>query len=193
MPFEGCGVIRKWRLELPAFRQFDYHTISDVIIHLKYTACEGGKRLKSAATKSVENWLKSIEQELNETGLQVALNMKHDLPNEWHLFKKNGSVELKIDKSRLPYMAQSVEATAAIEDVIFVAKVKNNPASYAIKIDGNDTNLSRINEWKLCRGNNTDIKLDTSFKLSIPAQLENVENLVENLEELMLVVKYIIP
>lgn len=69
---------------------------------------------------------------------------------------------------------------------MFVAKVKNNPASYSININGSATNLSRIDEWKLCKGNNTDIELDTPFELSVvPAQ--------ENLEELMLVVKYIIP
>lgn len=44
--------------------------------------------------------------------------------------------------------------------------------------------LVKINEWKLCKGNNADIALDTSFALSVaPAQLNN-------LEELMMVVKY---
>lgn len=49
----------------------------------------------------------------------------------------------------------------------------------------NEMNLSRIDEWKLCRGNNTNIEIETSFGLSInPAQLSD-------LEDLMLVVKYI--
>ena len=31
LPFEGAGVISKWRLELPGqYPQFDYSTISDV-------------------------------------------------------------------------------------------------------------------------------------------------------------------
>jgi hypothetical protein len=46
--------------------------------------------------------------------------------------------------------------------------------------------LSRIDEWKLYRGNNDDIKVDTKFELS------NTLAKLENLEELMLVVKYII-
>lgn len=45
LPFEGAGAISKWRLELPTIRQYDYRTISDAIIHLKYTASEGGERL----------------------------------------------------------------------------------------------------------------------------------------------------
>src|SRR5690606_26785130 len=39
LPFEGSGVIGRWRLELPtAARQFDYHSISDVIMNMSYTA-----------------------------------------------------------------------------------------------------------------------------------------------------------
>ncbi len=184
LPFEGAGAISKWRLELPDLRQFDYQTISDAIIHLKYTSSEGGERLKLAATKSLSKQLENIEQELNETGLHIALSLKHDLSNEWHLFKKNGSVDLKIDKSRLPYMAQLIDADATIENIIFIAQVKGNPKSHSINIDGETINLARIDEWKLCRGNSEDIKLDTTFKLSvIPAELEK-------LEEIVMVVKY---
>ena len=108
--------------------------------------------------------------------------MKHDLSNEWHLLKQNGNVDLKIDKSRLPYMAQTIDA--AIENVMFLAKVKDNPVTFSVKVDGNDTNLNRIDEWNLCRGNNSDIDLDKSFALSVdPTPLNN-------LEELMMVVKY---
>ena len=47
LPFEGTGAISIWRLELPSeIRQFDYNTISDVILHVKYTAREGGSSLK---------------------------------------------------------------------------------------------------------------------------------------------------
>jgi hypothetical protein len=38
LPFEGAGAESTWKLELPAdFRQFDYYTISDAILHLRYT------------------------------------------------------------------------------------------------------------------------------------------------------------
>lgn len=79
-------------------------------------------------------------------------------------------------------MAQTLDA--AIEDVMFVAKVKGNPASFTIKIDGASLILSRVDAWKLCRGINSTIELDTTFTLSgVLAQLNNVE-------ELMIVVKY---
>ena len=98
------------------------------------------------------------------------------------LLKNNGTVNVTIDKSRLPYLAQTIDA--AVENVVFVAKVKNNPANFTVEIDAVPTNLARIDDWKLCRGNNSDIELDTAFDLSVaPAQLNN-------LEELMMVVKY---
>ncbi|KAM0252479.1 hypothetical protein ACHAP5_001127 [Fusarium lateritium] len=38
-PFEGAGAISTWELRLPkTYTQFDYKTISDAIIHLRYTA-----------------------------------------------------------------------------------------------------------------------------------------------------------
>jgi hypothetical protein len=185
LPFEGCGAVGTWRLELPKeVRQFDYNTISDVVLHVKYTAREGGSSLRSLAESTLMEKLLEIKQQLNQSGLHVVLNMKHDLPNEWHLLKTNGAVDLKIDKSRLPYFVQSLE-DMEVENLMFIAQVKNNPASYSINIDGNATNLSRIDEWQMCRGNNTAVEIDTSFELS------NSDAQLSDLEELMLIVKYI--
>ena len=51
-------------------------------------------------------------------------------------------------------------------------------------VDAAITNLYRIDEWELCKGNNTDIDLDASFELSVDqAQLNN-------LEDLMMVIKF---
>ncbi|MFZ1430656.1 MAG: hypothetical protein WAS21_28310 [Geminicoccaceae bacterium] len=39
LPFEGAGAISRWRFELPAeFRSFDYTTIADLVLHIRYTA-----------------------------------------------------------------------------------------------------------------------------------------------------------
>jgi len=183
LPFEGTGAISSWRLELPKeVHQFDYNTIADVIVHMNYTAREGGSTLRNLAETSLKGRLDEIKQQLNQTGLHLAINMKHDRSNEWHLLKENGSIDMTIDKSGLPYMAQTI--AAEITDVMFIARVKDNPANFSINIDDGAVNLARIDEWALCRGNNSDIDLDTAFTLSVaPAD-------IENLEELMLVVKY---
>ena len=65
LPFEGAGVISSWKLELPSeFRQFDYDTISDVIIHMNYTAKEGGDAFKGVVNNHVRE---NINKWKNET------------------------------------------------------------------------------------------------------------------------------
>lgn len=42
LPFEGAGAISDWHLELPPNNQIDVATVSDVLIHVLYTALDGG-------------------------------------------------------------------------------------------------------------------------------------------------------
>ncbi|HWW37829.1 hypothetical protein, partial [Pedobacter sp.] len=184
LPFEGTGAISSWRLELPAseIRQFDYNTIADVIVHIKYTSREGGSSLKNLANASLKDRLDVIRQQLSKEGLHVAVNVKHDLPNQWNLLKTAGHVDLTIDSMRLPYMAQMLNPV--IEEVMFVAKVTGNPASYAVQVDAAPLNMARVDAWKLCQETSTSITLGTSFNLAISAAP------LKNLEELILVVKY---
>jgi hypothetical protein len=184
LPFENAGAISNWELELPTeVRQFDYNTISDIIVHMKYTAREGGSVLKTTANLVLKDQLEKIKQGLEQTGLHIAINMKHDLPNEWLLFKKNGTIDLTLDKSRLPYMVHPFD-TAEIESVMFVAQIKTNPATFTLNVDSIATDLARVDELKLCKGINSEIDLDTPFTLSV----SSADNL--KLEELMMVVKY---
>lgn len=184
LPFENTGAISSWRLELPTeVKLFDYNTISDVILHVKYTAREGGSALKTAANRVLKDQLVAIKG-LGENGLNIAINMKHDLPNEWHLFKKNGTIGLTIDKSRLPYMVQTFDTTE-IKSIMLVAKVKDNSPSFIIKVDDTPPlNLSRKDDMKLCIGVNSSITLDTLFSLSISDADK------EKLEDLLMIVKY---
>jgi hypothetical protein len=57
LPFEGAGAISTWSIELTedkALQQFDYDTISDVILHLKYTAREDAGSFKNEAVKHLK-------------------------------------------------------------------------------------------------------------------------------------------
>jgi hypothetical protein len=76
----------------------------------------------------------------------------------------------------------------AVEEVMFLAQVKDDPGSYTIRIDESDTDLAKISsEMSLCRGKTEDIKIDKSFNLSIAADQ------VDKLDELVFVIKYAIP
>ncbi len=59
LSFEGCGAISSWGLELPERKKFDYNTISDVVLHLKYTA-RFDSALKATAVTSVKTFMKEV-------------------------------------------------------------------------------------------------------------------------------------
>ncbi|MCI0721216.1 MAG: insecticidal toxin protein [Acidobacteria bacterium] len=89
LPFEGSGVVSEWQLELPANpsrnepRQFDYDTIADVILHLRYTAREGGGLLRNGA---IANLTTRIE-EAQSVGSVRMFSVRHEFPTEWAKFK----------------------------------------------------------------------------------------------------------
>ncbi|NJO78496.1 MAG: hypothetical protein HC827_08185 [Cyanobacteria bacterium RM1_2_2] len=114
MPFEGAGAISSWRLELPQeFYQFDYQTISDVIIHLRYTSCEGGATLKTAAIDHLMDYVKNASELSKREGLFRMLSLKHEFPDEWYRFLHpepgvtNQVFVLGSLKERLPFFANS--------------------------------------------------------------------------------------
>ena len=51
LPFENAGAVSSWHLDMPAAQQRDRHhrRVGDVVLHLYYTALEGGDALKAAA------------------------------------------------------------------------------------------------------------------------------------------------
>ena len=81
LPFELSGAVSQWRLELPAdVRQFDYNTISDAILHLRYTAQDGGGLL-SAVEKH-----KTMIDVVHAAGSVRLFSVRHEFPTEWARF-----------------------------------------------------------------------------------------------------------
>src|SRR5207247_2312856 len=77
LPFEGSGVASEWQLELPAdVRQFDYDTISDVILHVRYTAREGGGLLRDGAAAN----LKTRISEAQAVGSVRLFSVRYEFP-----------------------------------------------------------------------------------------------------------------
>jgi len=100
------------------------------------------------------------------------------MPNEWHLLTTNKTVDLKIDKSRLPYMVNSLEVDAinAIK-VMFVSNHKNfTVGSDEIELNNKLDKLGTL----LYSGMYSKISLNTPFKLSISGN--------NDVEELLMIV-----
>lgn len=83
LPFEYSGAISQWRLDLPAaVPQFDRDTIADVILHLRYTAREGGVPLRDAAVTHLKDQIAAA----TAVGSVRLLSIRQEFPTEWARF-----------------------------------------------------------------------------------------------------------
>ena len=102
LPFAGAGAMSTWKLDLPNdYRTFDYDTISDVILQIRYTARQGVEPAKAKAA------LDEIFQQANQAGLALLLSLRHDFPTEWSTFVNgNGNFTASVPAPYFPYFAQ---------------------------------------------------------------------------------------
>jgi hypothetical protein len=83
LPFEGSGVISSWTLDLPQdWQPFNYATIADVILHVRYTARDGGHELKSKAVEAVEGAVAVAA----ESGFARLVSLRQEFPGNWSQF-----------------------------------------------------------------------------------------------------------
>jgi hypothetical protein len=121
LPFEGAGAISRWRLELPtAARQFDYHSISDVVLHLSYTARDAGGTLRKGAEETIENGLNRVLQlvanEATPTGLLRTISLREEFPDVLHalLTSSNTPVALNLRPEHFPFLLRNARATLSL-------------------------------------------------------------------------------
>lgn len=115
LPFEGAGVISDWTIDLfndpdeadfgKSLRQFDYNTISDAIIHIRYTAREASGLLKKEALSHLRDYYSADD---SVTAMKI-INLKHDFPSDWHKMlypddpSKGNVMKMKITRNLFPY------------------------------------------------------------------------------------------
>ena len=109
LPFEGAGAESTWKLDLPKdYRAFDYDTISDVILHLRYTARQGVDASK------VKKVLDKFFTQANQSNLALLFSLRHDFPTEWSAFVNGaGDFIATIRKDYFPYFTQGKTITIA--------------------------------------------------------------------------------
>ena len=128
MPFEGRGAISSWRLELPGdFRQFDYESISDVVMTVRYSAREGGERLRAAAVDA----LTAAVAQAEGTPLALMLSLHHQFPSEWArlVAPQAGArqVTVPIPQDRFPFVLAGRALTVRAVDVFTVPRGSQPP------------------------------------------------------------------
>jgi hypothetical protein len=150
LPFEGAGAISSWEIELSAekqLRQFDYSTISDVLLHLKYTARENGGPFKTEAVDYIKRFVKNIAG-LAEQPLSRMFSLKNEFTTEWHRFlhpvPTDGEQVLSftIGKDRFPFFTQGWEIKVMKLDVFARCTQTGN---YDLKLSIMKANHSPVN------------------------------------------------
>jgi len=149
LPFENSGVISEWQLELPAnpskgdLRQFDYETISDVILHVRYTAREGGGLLRNGALDN----LKELTDSAQAVGSVRLFSVRHEFPNEWARFQgqvpaanQRHELTLNLRPEHYPFWSQRRLNSVARVDILARTNKVPIPASMDVfdRADKND-------------------------------------------------------
>ena len=107
LPFEGAGAAGTWRLELPqTLKAFDYKSIADVILHVRYTARQGGAQLATQASSE----LRALLATANASGLSLLLALRSEFATEWAAFA-GGTDNLRVTlrKDYFPFFVQDEE------------------------------------------------------------------------------------
>ncbi len=131
LPFEGEGAISSWRIQLSTqFNPFDYDTISDVVLHLRYTARDGGELLRQHATAELSAVVNSFMQTDGQQGLARIFSLRHEFPTEWYRFinpvpsnTEDQTLTMTLTRERFPFSFQDKNITT-IESMNLFVKVK---------------------------------------------------------------------
>ena len=107
LPFEGAGVLSCWRFSLPnRFRAFDYSTITDLVLHIRYTARDGGELLATKARQSLTDRLNALTHDgLPQPGLVQILSVRTDYAYAWQQFKdSHAKLVFQLTDQQFPYL-----------------------------------------------------------------------------------------
>lgn len=155
--FEGAGAISKWHMELPKdFKPFDYNTISDVVMHLRYTAVDGDDKFKAKARGWMQSSIADTEDFSQHDGLFAVFDLKHDFPSEWQAFVNgSGGFTATIRKDYFPYFVQGKTITVIINELDL--------------LDGQETENPSIFDRSSSDSATSVLKAASQFVLPIPA------------------------
>ncbi|HEU5173610.1 MAG TPA: hypothetical protein VFT96_02570, partial [Gemmatimonadaceae bacterium] len=137
LPFEGAGAISSWHIKLNKdLPPFDFTTLADVVIHLEYTAREGGELLRAKAVEEIDDKLNAMALAQSRTGLFRVFDLKREYPDKWYRFLNpanpadDQAIVLDDLTERLPYFTRKF-TTKKARRIEVVARMKDG-GSYKV-------------------------------------------------------------
>ena len=143
MPFEGAGAISTWKLSLPkTFRQFDYSTINDVIVHISYTAeyDELFRDNVEAQNDAIEGTLLNV---LKNKPLSRVMSLRQEFSTDFHRLTEQGvnqPVTMKIQNKHFPLFMNGRNIKITKAKLVLVTPPGQTVAGVNIAINGNAQN-----------------------------------------------------
>ncbi len=113
-PFELYGAAGTWRVDLPGsgkdgIRTFDYDSISDVVLTVRFTAEADGTLRKPV----VDGLRKRLKGEDGGLGSARLFSLRHEFPGAWAQLKTaegdKAAVTMTLEKSMFPYWLNSIK------------------------------------------------------------------------------------
>lgn len=116
LPFEYAGAVSRWRIELPKENNFfDLNTLTDVVMHLNYTAREGGNLLRKAANDCAQRYFA-------ENSVQLW-DLKMEMPDAWYQFQSCDNAykefDLRLNRAMFPYLPGKSEVWSDGFEIFF--------------------------------------------------------------------------
>ncbi len=147
LPFEGQGVIGRWKIELlqlegPAgvhIRNFDFNTVSDVLMQMRYTARHGGEAFRKTVNDAITGTMNSIIEyaTVAKNKFYRVIPLKHELATEWHrmfnppLPAGDQELLLSLNNDWFPFFLK--EKNLQIDDVNIYVKYKKGVSATPFK------------------------------------------------------------
>jgi hypothetical protein len=115
LPFEGAGAVSEWTIDLPRQNnQFDVSTVSDVILHVRYTAVAGAQALADAANTN-------LNAVLPTAGIRL-FELPHEFGSEWYRFVRAAEgqeqvLSFDVGLEHLPFVVRARAAGKVVRPV----------------------------------------------------------------------------
>jgi hypothetical protein len=120
-------------------REFDFDTISDVVVHVRYTAREGGDILRTAAV----NNLQALINRARTVGSVCLFSVRHEFPSQWAKFQSvtiggptiTAELQLTLAPEFYRFWSQGIVGSNPVKAVEFLAAMPVGDKTTVININ----------------------------------------------------------
>jgi hypothetical protein len=175
LPFEGAGVVGTWSIDMPASTNaFDLAQVSDVVLHLRYTARDGGAAFRSAVEAS-EEYFKTRDE------LHRLIDVRSECSTVWAAFVSLGAAEVPVSYADFPYLRNLVGVQPEIDLTEIKVYVRKSDAVHdlavsLVPLDGPVEGIAP-SDWTLDTGSGLRIGTWSGSKTIEPAGSGEVDAL----------------